>query len=101
MPLAALVVWIGIQPGFFLNRMAPTLDRLTWVAQEALVAEYTERVRAPETRVPEASQVVPQEVRRLPAHRPTAGRAGRNRAVPRSAPSATRKCGAWAETHAL
>jgi NADH-quinone oxidoreductase subunit M len=28
-PLAILVVWIGIQPGFFLKRMGPSLDRLT------------------------------------------------------------------------
>ena len=24
-----LIVWIGVQPRFFLDRMAPTLDRLT------------------------------------------------------------------------
>jgi NADH-quinone oxidoreductase subunit M len=28
-PLAALLLWIGIQPGFFLVRMTPTLDTLT------------------------------------------------------------------------
>ena len=28
-PLVVWIVWIGIQPGFFLDRMAPTLDRLT------------------------------------------------------------------------
>ena len=27
-PLAALIVWIGVQPDFFLRRMSPTLDRL-------------------------------------------------------------------------
>lgn len=27
-PLAAVIVWIGVQPSFFLDRMAPTLDRL-------------------------------------------------------------------------
>ena len=42
-PLAVLVVWIGVQPAFFLDRMAPTLDRVTVVAQEALNTEYGER----------------------------------------------------------
>ena len=28
-PLLVLIVWIGVQPGFFLDRMSPTLDRLT------------------------------------------------------------------------
>jgi NADH-quinone oxidoreductase subunit M len=27
-PLAAVIVWIGVQPRFFLDRMAPSLDRL-------------------------------------------------------------------------
>jgi NADH-quinone oxidoreductase subunit M len=35
-PLAALVVWIGVQPGYFLQRMAPTLDGVVVVAQDAL-----------------------------------------------------------------
>jgi NADH-quinone oxidoreductase subunit M len=35
-PLAVLVVWIGVQPGYFLQRMAPTLDRVVVVAQDAL-----------------------------------------------------------------
>ena len=39
-PLAVLVVWIGIQPAFFLERMAPTLDGVTAVAQESLNVEY-------------------------------------------------------------
>ncbi len=33
-PLVVWIVWIGIQPGFFLDRMAPTLDRLTAAAME-------------------------------------------------------------------
>ena len=32
-PLAILVVWIGIQPGFFLERMGPSLDALTTPAR--------------------------------------------------------------------
>ena len=27
-PLVVLIVWIGVQPRFFLDRMGPTLDRL-------------------------------------------------------------------------
>lgn len=34
-PLVVFVVWIGVQPSFFLNRMAPTLDRLTAAAAQA------------------------------------------------------------------
>ena len=32
-PLAVFIVWIGLQPSFFLDRMSPTLDRLTGEAQ--------------------------------------------------------------------
>ena len=35
-PLAALVVWIGVQPQFFLRPMAPTLDKVTAVVEEPL-----------------------------------------------------------------
>jgi NADH-quinone oxidoreductase subunit M len=33
-PLAALLLWIGLQPGFFLSRMTPTLDALRAPAAE-------------------------------------------------------------------
>jgi len=36
-PLAALVLWIGIQPRFFLDRMAPTLNKFTAASQAALM----------------------------------------------------------------
>jgi NADH-quinone oxidoreductase subunit M len=35
-PLAVFVVWIGVQPKFFLDRMAPTLNRVTDVAPQPL-----------------------------------------------------------------
>ncbi|MBM4088467.1 MAG: NADH-quinone oxidoreductase subunit M [Planctomycetes bacterium] len=35
-PLAVLVVWIGVWPGFFLDRMAPTLNRITAGARRSL-----------------------------------------------------------------
>jgi NADH-quinone oxidoreductase subunit M len=35
-PLAVLIVWIGVQPRLFLDRMAPTLDRLTAGVQQAV-----------------------------------------------------------------
>ena len=34
-PLAALIVWIGVQPDLFLSRMTPTLDNLTFRARQA------------------------------------------------------------------
>jgi NADH-quinone oxidoreductase subunit M len=37
-PLAVFVVWIGIQPKLYLDRMAPTLSRVTVVVQEPLLA---------------------------------------------------------------
>ena len=46
-PLAVLVVWMGVQPGFFLNRMQPTLDGVTVMVQRSLGSEVdTERVAA-------------------------------------------------------
>ena len=35
-PVAAMIVWIGIQPHFFLSRMAPSLDRVTSVVETEL-----------------------------------------------------------------
>jgi NADH-quinone oxidoreductase subunit M len=40
-PLVVFIVWIGLWPGFFLDRMAPTLDRLTARSADAL--DRTER----------------------------------------------------------
>ena len=42
-PLVVLIVWIGIQPAFFLERMTPTLDRLAMQSQKALEASVAER----------------------------------------------------------
>jgi len=38
-PLCAIIVWIGVQPGFFLQRMAPALDKLSVAANEKLQKE--------------------------------------------------------------
>jgi len=35
-PLAVFIVWIGVHPAFFLDRMSPTLDRITAGAVNAL-----------------------------------------------------------------
>jgi NADH-quinone oxidoreductase subunit M len=35
-PLAVFVVWIGLQPAYFLDRMAPTLDRVTSIVRQSL-----------------------------------------------------------------
>ena len=51
-PSALLVVWIGLQPSFFLDRMAPTLDRVASVVEQPL------RVTAVASGSPE---VLPQE----------------------------------------
>jgi NADH-quinone oxidoreductase subunit M len=40
-PLAVMILWIGLQPQFFFNRMGPTLDQLTAsVRQAALPTHY-------------------------------------------------------------
>jgi NADH-quinone oxidoreductase subunit M len=61
-PLAVLVVWIGIYPTFFLQRMAPTLDGVTAVAQKSLNVRYGDAARTLGTREFEATQFVQQEV---------------------------------------
>ena len=61
-PLAVLVVWIGIHPAFFLERMAPTLDRVTASAQESLTVRYGNSAQTVETGESEATQIVQQEV---------------------------------------
>ena len=33
-PLCVFILWIGLQPSFFLDRMSPTLDRLTGPAMD-------------------------------------------------------------------
>jgi NADH-quinone oxidoreductase subunit M len=38
-PLLVFIVWIGLQPRFFLDRMAPTLDELTAPAMQAVDGE--------------------------------------------------------------
>jgi NADH-quinone oxidoreductase subunit M len=61
-PLAALVVWIGVQPAFFIERMTPTLDRVTVAAQEALNSEYGQELVAGRTGDAGSLPIVPQEV---------------------------------------
>jgi len=39
-PLAVFIVWIGVAPGFFLDRMAPTLDALVRPALRAADASH-------------------------------------------------------------
>ncbi len=38
-PLVVMIVWIGVQPRFFLDRMEPSLDRLTAKARQAADAQ--------------------------------------------------------------
>ncbi len=44
-PLAVLVVWIGLQPGFFLRRMTPALDAASVAATKSLETEYGDGTR--------------------------------------------------------
>jgi NADH-quinone oxidoreductase subunit M len=57
-PLAVLVLWIGLQPGFFLDRMAPTLD-----ASVARAAQYVT-----------ATEVLAARPAELPSEAPDRGR---------------------------
>jgi NADH-quinone oxidoreductase subunit M len=41
-PLAILAVWIGLQPGFFLQRMEPTISAITTTAAESLAKTQVE-----------------------------------------------------------
>lgn len=60
-PLAALVVWIGMHPAFFLQRMAPTLDGVTAVTQESLRNRAGSVARMPGAPEPDVAQAVRQE----------------------------------------
>jgi len=52
-PLLVFIVWIGLQPRFFLDRMAPTLDELTAPVMQAVESNvgWVERSEAPPTRL--------------------------------------------------
>jgi NADH-quinone oxidoreductase subunit M len=43
-PLVVLIFWIGLQPSFFLDRMGPTLDRLTEGVMQTSEAETRRRI---------------------------------------------------------
>ncbi|NLF08291.1 MAG: NADH-quinone oxidoreductase subunit M [Pirellulaceae bacterium] len=42
-PLAAVILWVGLQPGFFFDRMRPTLDELIAPVREACETDARER----------------------------------------------------------
>ena len=56
-PLAVVILWIGLQPGFFLAPMAPVLDQLSGPAQQAIAvrqsaaASLAETTKAPATEI--------------------------------------------------
>ena len=56
-PLAVFIVWIGVQPAFFLDRMSPTLDRITAGAVNSL--EGRSAVGVAQTGRPRATNVSP------------------------------------------
>jgi len=58
MPLAVLIVWIGVAPGFFLKRMEPTLKRVISAAAEECRMSYvgcriSESDSSPTARIPD------------------------------------------------
>jgi NADH-quinone oxidoreductase subunit M len=67
-PLVGLIVWIGVQPRFFLDRMTPTLDPLAAVAARAVDhPRATVRSTVSDAELPLAADVHP---RLLPVARP-------------------------------
>jgi NADH-quinone oxidoreductase subunit M len=46
-PLAAMIVWIGVTPRFFLDRMSPTLDEITAVVDHAYRTERELATQSP------------------------------------------------------
>ena len=55
-PLAVFIVWIGVQPRPFLDRMAPTLDRLAQPAESRLRLSNEPAVKS-STPAPEVARV--------------------------------------------
>ena len=49
--LSVFIFWIGLQPGFFLDRMSPTLDRITAEASESLEVRRPPSIAGELTRV--------------------------------------------------
>jgi len=43
-PVCVVIVWIGVQPRFFLDRMAPSIDRLTEKAMSAVASQAVDRI---------------------------------------------------------
>lgn len=59
-PLAVMVFWIGLQPGFFLDRMQPTLERLILPAASRLdSAGDGAAAAAPTDRLPDTALISP------------------------------------------
>ena len=88
MPLAALVVWIGLQPQFFVQRMAPALERATMDAR-AEAAEIQRRQSLPSepsvARTGDGRSVSPARHRAAPGAPPTREASARPGARPRAA----------------
>jgi NADH-quinone oxidoreductase subunit M len=62
-PLLVFIVWIGLQPSFFLSRMAPTLDQLLRPAQAVMAKPVaTEKSQEPQTVNPPLQMPNPQAV---------------------------------------
>jgi NADH-quinone oxidoreductase subunit M len=53
-PLAVLALWIGLYPKFFLDRMAPELNRITATAAETVQTRFIPEERRVEHKLPTA-----------------------------------------------
>ena len=73
MPLAVFVVWIGLQPQFFLRRMAPTLDPMAQTLSAAVTAENAKIATARRSSEPQLAErepgSVPHETERVDRNR--------------------------------
>jgi NADH-quinone oxidoreductase subunit M len=59
-PLVAMIVWIGLWPGFFLDRMNPTLSDVTTYVEQVYRRQYTPNAplvhKSPQRRSPDVRQ---------------------------------------------
>jgi hypothetical protein len=65
-PLCLVIVWIGVQPKFFLDRMAPSLDQLTGQAMRAADERGSHASPQETAGMGEGSKVGWAELRRVP-----------------------------------
>jgi NADH:ubiquinone oxidoreductase subunit 4 (subunit M) len=65
-PLCAVIVWIGVQPKFFLDRMAPAIDELTRSAMHEVDTAGARTNPLPAEEEKQASDQKSAEIARVP-----------------------------------